>query len=125
MILYDLRLAFLSMRRTPMLTALTAAAIACGIAACTFMITIYHAESRNPIWWKNDQLYAVLLDLKGTDRRPLNLHHFDDPPLQLAFRDARHCFARPSRRARSWATCPGKSSNQPPPVRSRSVQWSG
>jgi putative ABC transport system permease protein len=79
-ILYDLRLALLSMRRTPMLTALTAAAIACGIAACTFMITIYHAESRNPIWWKNDQLYAVLLDLKGTDRRPLNLRHFDDVP---------------------------------------------
>jgi len=106
MILYDLRLAFLSMRRTPMLTALTAAAIACGIAACTFMITIYHAESRNPIWWKNDQLYAVLLDLKGTDRRPLNLHHFDDPPLQLAFRDAQALFRSsiPSRKIMGYVS---------------------
>jgi putative ABC transport system permease protein len=106
MILYDLRLAFLSMRRTPMLTALTAAAIACGIAACTFMITIYHAESRNPIWWKNDQLYAVLLDLKGTDRRPLNLHHFDDPPLQLAFRDAQALFRSsiPSRKVMGYVS---------------------
>jgi putative ABC transport system permease protein len=106
MILYDLRLAFLSMRRTPMLTALTAAAIACGIATCTFMMTIYGAESRNPILWKNDQLYAVLLDLKGTDRRPLNLHHFDDPPPQLAFRDAQALFRSsiPSRKVMSYAS---------------------
>ena len=37
-------------------------AIALGIAVCVMTLTVYHAMSGNPIWWKNDRLYAVTMD---------------------------------------------------------------
>jgi len=90
MIGYDLRLAWLSMRRNPVLTTLMALAIAAGIAACTMMITSYHSSSGNPIWWKSSQLYAVTLDLKSADpkERDPGDQHWNDPPVQLTHRDA-------------------------------------
>lgn len=59
---YYLRLAFKSFRRMPGLTVLMAGAIAFGIAACIVTLTVYHAMSANPIWWKNNVLYAVTMD---------------------------------------------------------------
>jgi putative ABC transport system permease protein len=59
---YYLRLALKSFRRAPGLTALMAGAIAAGIAACIVTLTVYHTMSGNPIWWKNDVLYAVTMD---------------------------------------------------------------
>ena len=63
MIGYYFRLALASFRRTPGLTALMVLAVAIGIGVCVTTLTIYHAMSGNPIWWKSDQLYAVTLDL--------------------------------------------------------------
>lgn len=87
MIGYYFRLALASFRRTPGLTALMVLAVAIGIGVCVMTLTIYHAMSGNPIWWKSDQLYAVTLDnwdltQPADDTRP------SLPPDQLAYRDA-------------------------------------
>ena len=59
---YNLRLALRSFARTPGITALMVLAIALGIAVCVMTLTVYHAMSGNPIWWKSDRLYAVTMD---------------------------------------------------------------
>ncbi len=68
MIPYYGRLALASFRRTPGITALMVLAIAIGIGACVVTLTIYHAMSGNPIWWKNDVLYSVNLGQLGSER---------------------------------------------------------
>ena len=59
---YYTRLALGSFGRNPGLTALMVVAIALGIAVCIMTLTVFHAMSGNPIWWKNDRLYAVTMD---------------------------------------------------------------
>jgi putative ABC transport system permease protein len=90
MIAYDLRLAWLNVRRNPVLSALTIIAMALGIGTCTEMVTIYQDLSGDPIWWKSDQLYAVTLDLKTTDWKDDQspMWYWEEPPRQLAYRDA-------------------------------------
>jgi putative ABC transport system permease protein len=84
---YYLRLASLSFRRTPGLTALMVLAIAAGISVCVMSLTLYHAISGNPIWWKSHQLYTVTMDNWGTDE-PADDKHPEMPPPQLPFKDA-------------------------------------
>ncbi len=84
---YYFQLAFRNLRRNPGLTALMIGAVALGIAVCVMTLTLYRAMSGNPIWWKNDVLYAVTLDAwdpnePADDRRP------ELPPWQLSYRDA-------------------------------------
>ena len=59
---YYLHLAFRNLRRNPGITALMIGAVALGIAVCVMTLTMYRAMSGNPIWWKNDVLYAVTMD---------------------------------------------------------------
>jgi putative ABC transport system permease protein len=87
MFAYYMRLALKSFRRNPGLTALMVCAIALGIAVCVMTMTVYHAMSGNPIWWKNDRLYAVTMD-NWDPARPNDLKHPDLPPPQLTYRDA-------------------------------------
>lgn len=87
MLSYYFKLAGGSLRRNPGITALMVLAIALGIAVCVMTLTIYHAMSSNPIWWKNDRLYALTLDSwdpnePADDKRP------ELPPPQLTWRDA-------------------------------------
>ena len=56
---YYLRLAWLSLKRTPAITLLMIGAIAVGIGATTTTLTVYHLMSSNPIAYKNDVLRAV------------------------------------------------------------------
>jgi putative ABC transport system permease protein len=84
---YYVRLALKSFRRNQGLTALMLAAIALGIAVCIMTMTVYHAMSGNPIWWKNDRLYAVTMD-NWDPSRPEDPQHPDLPPPQLTYRDA-------------------------------------
>jgi putative ABC transport system permease protein len=84
---YYLQLAFRNLRRNPGLTALMIGAVALGIAVCVMTLTMYRAMSGNPIWWKNDVLYAVTMDFwdpeePNWDKKP------DLPPPQLTYRDA-------------------------------------
>jgi putative ABC transport system permease protein len=84
---YYLRLALNSLRRTPGLSALMICAIALGIAACIVTLTVYHAMSANPIWWKNNVLYAVTMDSWDADS-PYDSRHPTLPPPELTYKDA-------------------------------------
>lgn len=86
MIGYYLRLSLMSLRRTPGLTALMVGAIALGIGACIITLTVYHTMSGNPIWWKNNVLYAVTMDSWDPDR-PYDPEHPTLPPWQLTYKD--------------------------------------
>ncbi len=84
---YYLQLAFRNLRRNPGLTALMIGAVALGIAVCVMTLTLYRAMSGNPIWWKNDVLYAVTMDFWD----PQEANYEDKPwlpPPQLTYRDA-------------------------------------
>ncbi len=87
MLSYYLRLALKAFSRTPGLTALMVCAIGLGIAACVMMLTLHHAKSGNPIWWKNDRLYAVTMD-SWDPNMPYDTRHPSLPPHQLSYRDA-------------------------------------
>jgi putative ABC transport system permease protein len=84
---YYFQLAIRNLRRNPGLTALMVGAVALGIAVCVMTLTMYRAMSGNPIWWKNDVLYAVTMDFwdpneEANDDKP------ELPPWQLTYRDA-------------------------------------
>ena len=89
---YYFQLAFRNLRHNPGLTALMIGAVALGIAICVMTLTMYRAMSGNPIWWKNDVLYAVTMDTWDPNR-PDNERHPDRPPPQLTYRDATALFA--------------------------------
>ncbi|HEU4626604.1 MAG TPA: ABC transporter permease [Steroidobacteraceae bacterium] len=84
---YYMRLALLSFRRTPGLTVLMVLAVAAGISVCVMSLTLYHAISGNPIWWKSHQLYAVTMD-SWDPERPHDDKHPDLAPPQLTYKDA-------------------------------------
>lgn len=88
---YHIRLALRSFRRTPSLTALMAGTIALGIAACIVTLTVHHAMGRNPIWWKNNVLYAVTMDSWGA-RQPFDPARPTLPPDMLTYRDATYLY---------------------------------
>ncbi len=104
MIGYYLRLALKSFGRNPGISALLVLAIALGIAVCVMTLTVYHAMSGNPIWWKNDRLYAVTMDNWDPNRS------FDPsrqlPPPQLTYKDALYLFASniPERKVVMYST---------------------
>ncbi len=87
---YYTRLALKSFGRNPGLTTLMVLAIALGIAVCVMTLTVYHAMSGNPIWWKSDRLYAVTMDNWDPNtpyRRDSKL-----PPPELTYKDAQYLF---------------------------------
>jgi putative ABC transport system permease protein len=88
---YYIRLALKSLRRTPGLTALMICAVALGIAACIVTLTVYHAMSGNPIWWKNNVLYAVTMD-SWSANQPFDNQHPQLAPPQLTYTDATSLF---------------------------------
>jgi len=121
---YYLRLALKSFRRTPGLTALMVGAIALGIAVCIMTMTVYHAMSGNPIWWKNDRLYAVTMD-NWNPNQPEDPQHPDLPPPQLTFKDATYLLGSniPERKvvmyARQSVLTGGVAERKPVPVTTR------
>jgi len=84
---YYLELAFRNLKRNPGLTALMIGAVALGIAVCVMTLTLYRAMSGNPIWWKNDVLYAVTMDF-WDPQQPAWEDKPQLPPPQLTYRDA-------------------------------------
>jgi len=84
---YYLQLAIRNLRRNPGLTALMIGAVALGIAVCVMTLTLYRALSGNPIWWKNDVLYAVTMDF-WDPQEPADEDRPELPPPQLTYRDA-------------------------------------
>ena len=89
MLRHDVRLALLSIRHNPFIAALIIAVIAIGIGTSVMAITLYHAKAGNPIWWKNDVLFRVLIDSRpAMDERDKDQQHPEDPPFRLIYRDA-------------------------------------
>ena len=84
MFLYNLRLALLSLKRDPVLTALMVGAVAIGIGMSTTTLAVYHSMSGNPIPDKSGQLYAVQLDSWGANQA---YNEPNEPPTQVTFRD--------------------------------------
>jgi putative ABC transport system permease protein len=87
MFTYHLRLAFKSLRRNPVLSALMIGAIALGVGVCSTTLTVYRLMSGNPIAHRNDVLYAVTVD-NWDPARPWNEKRPDIAPMEIAYRDA-------------------------------------
>jgi len=101
---YYTRLALRSFGRHPGLTALMVLAIALGIAVCIMTLTVYHAMSGNPIWWKSDRLYAVTMDNWDPNRAfrpPSKL-----PPPEMTYKDTQYLYASniPERKVVMYST---------------------
>jgi putative ABC transport system permease protein len=100
---YYLRLAATSFRRTPGLTTLMVCAIALGIGACIVTLTVYHAMSGNPIWWKNGVLYAVTMD-SWDPAQPADPDHPALAPSQLTYKDATYLMSSDIPRRKAMMT---------------------
>ena len=87
MIAYYLRLALLSLRRNPMLTALMVAAIALGIGAAMTSLTVLRAMSGNPLAHKEGQVFRPQLD-NWAPGRGWNDEDPNDLPSLFTYRDA-------------------------------------
>lgn len=87
MLAYNLRLAWKSLRRNPVLSALIVGGIALGVAISTAFITVYHVFSEDPIPHKSGALHYVQMD-NWDPKAPPNGHRSGVPP-QLAYRDVR------------------------------------
>ena len=87
MLVYNLRLAILSIRQHPVLSLLMIAAIGVGIAACITMLNVYYLSAKNPIPEKSDIVFAVQIDNLplGSDDDVDNL---GNPPEQITYTDA-------------------------------------
>jgi putative ABC transport system permease protein len=86
MLLYNLRIALLSLKRNRILSAVIVGGIALGIAISTMFSTVRHAFAKDPLPGKSDTLFYVRMDSWD----PLKPYPGDDPtrpPTQLTYRD--------------------------------------
>jgi putative ABC transport system permease protein len=92
MLTYNLRLAWKSILRHPVLTGLIVTGIALGVAVSTTFLTVYHVLSQDPIPGKSGRLFYVRLDSWGGNQ-PFS----DDgaPPDHLTYRDMRGIVGSP------------------------------
>jgi putative ABC transport system permease protein len=81
-------LAFKSLRRNPVLTALMVVAIALGIGATMTCFTVLYAMSGDPIPHKSSQLYAVQVDVWGPKSRVRGENKVDPVMDQLTYKDS-------------------------------------
>ncbi|MEM7051293.1 MAG: ABC transporter permease [Acidobacteriota bacterium] len=88
MLAYQIRMAFLSLRRNPYLSTLLIAGIAVGIAVATSFVTIHHLMGKDPLPSKSSRVVYVQVDAWDPDG-PYDDDNPTEPPDQLTYRDAR------------------------------------
>lgn len=86
MLLYQLRMALLSLRRNPVLTLVVVTGVALGVAVSTTFVTIDRLLSSDPIPTKSDRLFYVRLD-SWDPAGPFDSDHPELPPNQLTWQD--------------------------------------
>jgi putative ABC transport system permease protein len=84
MLLYNVRLAWKSVQRYPVLSALILLGIALGVGVSTTFITAYHVLARDPVPGKSGSLYYVRMDSWGSPDTPFR----QDPPPLVTWRDS-------------------------------------
>ena len=87
MLLYNVRIALKSLRRSPILTALIVGGIMLGITVSTMFSTIRHSFAKDPIPSKSGNLYYVRLD-SWDPARPYVPEDPSKLPTQIPYRDA-------------------------------------
>ncbi|WP_444997638.1 ABC transporter permease [Aliikangiella sp. IMCC44359] len=104
MLQYYIKLSWLSIKRTPMLTTLMVLAISLGIGVSMTVLTVNYLMGKDPIPSKSEQLYHVQLFSYGKGHS--NQHSSDLFPLQLTYQDVMniHQSNIPSRKTRSLST---------------------
>jgi putative ABC transport system permease protein len=102
---YYLKLALLSIRGNPVLSALMVAAIGVGIGACMTIVNIHYVMGRNPIPHRSDVLYHVQVD-SWDPNEPY--YESNDPPDQLTYLDGTALWTagKARRQVLSYATAP-------------------
>src|SRR6266540_1577258 len=99
MLIYDLKIAFKSLRRTPILSLLLISGIALGICVSTAFITLRHMYTREPIPGKSDRVFYVRLDSWGKDKpfksEDRSFASNASIPDQVTYRDARGLLRSP------------------------------
>lgn len=83
---YYIKLAWLSIRKTPVLSVLMVVAIATGIAASLTTLTLYTVIASNPMAHKNDTLYRLQLDSWGPESEFAGANAV---PINLTYKDAK------------------------------------
>lgn len=101
---YYLKLSWLSIKRTPMLTALMVLAIGLGIGVSMTVLTVNYLMSKDPIPSKSSQLYSVQLYSYGKGHESGRTS--DNFPVQITYPDSMniHRSDIPLRKTRSVAT---------------------
>jgi len=89
---YNVKLAFKSMRRNPVMTGLMVAAIAVGIGVSMTTLTVHYMMSGNPIPEKSNVLFAVTMD-SWNPIRPFDDDEPERAPHQVTFHDAERLIA--------------------------------
>jgi len=83
---YQIRIAWLSLKRNPILSSLLVIAIALGVAVSTAFVTVYYIYSGDPIPSKSHRLFHVEIDSWHPDR-PYSRRRPEIPPVQITYRD--------------------------------------
>jgi putative ABC transport system permease protein len=84
MLLYNARLAWKSITRNPVLSALILLGIALGVGVSTTFITAYHVLARDPVPGKSASLHYVRMNSWGLSDGPFR----NEPPPVITYRDA-------------------------------------
>ncbi len=86
MILFHLKLAWLSLRNTPRISLISILAIALGIGVATSMTTLHFVFAQNPLPEKSDRLFNVRIDTWDPDSDFFGVD-IGDPPKAVTYQD--------------------------------------
>jgi putative ABC transport system permease protein len=92
MLAYQIRLAWISLKRNPVLSLLIVLGIGLGIAVAMTFVTARHVMAKDPLPHKSDALHYVRLDFWNPDR-PWDDDDPSLPPNQVTWKDAMNLLA--------------------------------